>query len=192
MRSKPRFRKPFATALVIGLIPALLAASEQAQAKGPLIVAIGADNVYGHGIGRRNTGGVSPGEAFPAQLQALLRARGIEARVINAGEGGNTTLRMLQRLDSSVPEGTQLVIVDRANGNDKKAGLKAQQAHYVQEIEGRLRARHIAVIVIPRWRNIPHLNANRDWDGHHFTAKGHAIIAHYLLPKVMAKLGRHR
>ena len=149
--------------------------------KSILIVAIGADNVHGTGIGKRRTGGVPVGEAFPAQLQALLRTRGLDADVINAGVGGDTTAGMLGQLDSAVPEGTQLVIVDRANGNDKKAGLKAKQAFYIQQIKGRLTARHIAVIVLPAWRKIPGAVANRAWDDHHFTAKGHASIARYLL-----------
>jgi len=77
-----------------------------------------------------------------------------------------------------------------ANGNDKKAGLKAKQAFYIQQIKGRLTARHIAVIVLPAWRKIPGAVANRAWDDHYFAAKGHASIARYLLPKVMALLGR--
>jgi hypothetical protein len=50
-------------------------------------------------------------------------------------------------------------------------------------------ARHIAVILLPKWRKIPGLLEARDSDGHHFTAKGHAIIASYLLPQVMELLG---
>lgn len=188
MHRTARYGKPWAAMLLAGLLATFLAVAP-AHAKRVVIVAIGADNVYGHGIGRRNTGGVNPGQAFPAQLQALLRARGIDAHVVNAGVGGDTTLRMLQRLDSAVPNGTRVVIIDRANGNDKKAGLKAQQGRYVQEMKARLRARHIGWVVMPRWRSIPGLQANRDWDGHHFTVKGHAIIARYLLPRVVAKLG---
>jgi acyl-CoA thioesterase-1 len=162
----------------------------EAHAKSVLIVAIGADNVYGRGIGRRHTGGVSTSEAFPAQLEALLRARGIDAHVSNAGVGGDTTAGMLERLDSAVPEGTRLVILDRANGNDKKRGLKSEQARYISEIRARLQARHIALIIVPPWRMIPGALANRDPDGHHFTVQGHASIARYLLPKVMALVGR--
>lgn len=181
--------------LLVGVLTALwlstsLGNIDVAHAKTALIVAIGADNVVGHGIGHKNTGGVDSSEAFPAQLQALLRGRGIDARVINAGAGGDNSARMLDRLDSAVPAGTRLVILDRANGNDKKAGLKAKQSYYVKEIKARLRARHIAVIVVPRWKMIPGLRAHRDWDGHHFTVKGHAIIARYLLPQVIARIGR--
>jgi acyl-CoA thioesterase-1 len=170
-------------------LTALFGAFDEADAKPILIVAIGADNVHGMGIGKRRTGGVPVSEAFPAQLQGMLRARGIDATVRNAGVGGDTTAGMLARLDSAVPEDAQLVIVDRANGNDKTSGLKAKQSFYLQQIKAHLKARHIATIVLPGWKRIPGAVANRDWDGHHFTAKGHASIARYLLPKVMALLG---
>jgi acyl-CoA thioesterase-1 len=41
------------------------------------IVAIGASNAHGWYVGNRG--------AYPAQLQALLRAKGIDAEVTNAG-----------------------------------------------------------------------------------------------------------
>jgi acyl-CoA thioesterase I len=166
-----------------------LGAIGQAQAKQVRVVAIGADNVKGMGMGKKRSGGVLESDAFPAQLQALLRARGIDAEVINAGVAGDTTRRMLDELDSSVPEGTRIVIVDRANGNDKTEATKDKQGNYLEQIKARLAARHIAVILLPKWRKIPGLLDERDSDGHHFTAKGHAIIASYLLPQVMEILG---
>jgi acyl-CoA thioesterase I len=162
----------------------------QAQAKPVLVVAIGADNVKGMGMGKRRSGGVLESDAFPAQLQALLRARGIDAKVINAGVAGDTTHRMLDELDSTVPEGTRIVIVDRANGNDKTEATKDNQGGCLDQIKARLDARHIAVILLPKWRKIPGLLEARDSDGHHFTAKGHAIIASYLLPQVIELLVR--
>ncbi len=154
------------------------------------IVAIGADNVAGRGMGRhRNTGGVSPSEAFPAQLEGLLRSQGIDAHVSNAGIPGATTSDILAQLDSSVPDNTRLVILDLARGNDKKKGSLRDEAGYVEEIQSRLNARHITLIILPRWEKIPGAIANRDSDGHHFTSKGHAQIAAYLLPKVMTILG---
>jgi acyl-CoA thioesterase-1 len=176
--------------LAVCLLTAMFGAFGAAYAKSVLIVAIGADNVHGRGIGHRRTGGVPVGEAFPAQLQALLRARGIDADVINAGVGGDTSAGMLARLGTAIPAGTQLVILDRANGNDKRAGLKARQNDYIRQINARLRSRHIALIILPSWGKIPGALANRASDGHHFTAKGHAAIARYLLPEVMARLGR--
>ena len=189
MRARLFCKRLLTKALMVFLLTLPFGAIRGAYAKSLLVVVIGADNVHGKGVGKRRTGGVSPNEAFPAQLQRLLRARGIEADVINAGVGGDTTRGMLGRLDSAVPEGTRLVIIDRANGNDKKAGLKSQQANYLKEMRTRLCARHIAIIILPKWQKITGLLAHRDWDGHHFTAKGHAIIARYLLPTAVALLG---
>ena len=59
------------------------------------IVAIGASNTSGWGVG--------PQDAYPARLQALLRKKAIPANVINAGVLGVTTAGMLQRVDSAVP-----------------------------------------------------------------------------------------
>jgi hypothetical protein len=73
------------------------------------IVALGASQTAGRGNGL-HSGGVSPEQAFPAQLESMLRARGYDARVTNAGIAGDTTDGMLARLDSSVPAGTKLVI----------------------------------------------------------------------------------
>jgi acyl-CoA thioesterase-1 len=160
----------------------------EAHAKSVLIVAIGGDNVYGTG-GRRH-GGVSQGEAFPAQLQTLLRAQGIPANVINAGISGTTIVEMWNRLDSLVPPGTRLVILNVPKVNDRLEGLHGVQRQYVHKIKRRLRARHIAIIGVSHWRRIPDAVENRDPDQHHFTVKGHAMIAKYLLPKVMAELGK--
>jgi hypothetical protein len=49
--------------------------------------------------------------AYPAQLQALLQARGIDAQVTNAGVPFDTTRMMLRRIDTDVPNGTDIVIV---------------------------------------------------------------------------------
>ena len=75
---------------------ALLLSAGLAQAA-TIIVALGASQTYGRGVARS--------EAYPAQLEALLRAKGRAVRVINAGINGNTTGAMLQRL-GSVPNGT--------------------------------------------------------------------------------------
>ncbi len=58
------------------------------------IVAIGASNTYGKGVARN--------QAYPAQLEAILRAKGASVRVVNAGINGDTTESMLARLDRAV------------------------------------------------------------------------------------------
>src|SRR5271170_3274187 len=79
------------------------------------IVALGASNTQGKGV--------SPSEAWPAVLESMLRTKGSNVHVTNAGISGDTTGGMLVRLDSSVPEGTRLVILN-FGGNDFKRGKR--------------------------------------------------------------------
>jgi hypothetical protein len=59
------------------------------------IVAIGASNTHGWYVGNQG--------AYPAQLQALLRAKGIDAQVTNAGVPFDTTAMMLRRFSIKLP-----------------------------------------------------------------------------------------
>ena len=140
------------------------------------IVALGASNTAGKGVGYD--------QAFPAQLEAMLRAKGYDAHVTNAGVNGATTSEMLARLNSSVPDGTQIAIVGLNNSaNDIKAGEGAQHAANAAAIVNQLRARHIKVIVMPR------MSVARQSDGVHFTPEGHSMVAARLLPMVVAAIG---
>ena len=91
--------------------------------------------------------GVPAGQAFPARLQAWLHERGIAARVVNAGVSGDTTSGGLDRLDWSVGEGTEAVIVE-LGANDALRGIdpKIPRAA-LEQILARLKARKIAVLL---------------------------------------------
>lgn len=154
-----------------------------AQAAEVHIVALGASNTYGSGRGRTN-GGVPPSQAYPARLQALLQAKGLAAQVTNAGIPGDTTGGMLARLDSAVPSGTRIVIL-QPGGNDMRRGQEAARAGNIAEIRRRLAARHIKVIMLGHLGQIAP-QATRDPDGQHFNAQGHAAFAAWLAPKVIA------
>ncbi len=152
------------------------------------VVAIGASNTYGSGRGR-TAGGVSQSEAFPAQLEALLRARGYDLRVVNAGVPGDTTAGMLARLDSAVPDGTRVVIIQPGGNDARHGGSAAEAAANVAQMSSRLRARGIKVIILNRiLAMVP--ASSRDPDGQHFDRRGHAAIAARLLPQVAAALGK--
>ena len=58
------------------------------------IVALGHSAVRGH---------VAENEMWPAVLESMLRARGSQVRVINAGVNGETTGELLARVDGAVP-----------------------------------------------------------------------------------------
>jgi acyl-CoA thioesterase-1 len=146
------------------------------------IVALGASNTSGSGQGR-HPGGVARDQAYPAQLEALLRARGIEAHVRNAGVPGDTTAGMLKRVDAAVPNGTQIVIL-QTGGNDRRRGVSgADISANVAAMTSRLEARGIKVVLLDK---LDAPAGTRDPDGQHFNAQGHAAIAAGLLPLVLA------
>jgi acyl-CoA thioesterase-1 len=73
--------------------------------------------------------GLQDGEGYPERLEAALRARGINARVANAGVSGDTTAGGLQRLSftlDSRPQPPELVLIS-LGGNDMLRGLPPEQ-----------------------------------------------------------------
>jgi acyl-CoA thioesterase-1 len=165
------------------VLGALILATVVAEASSINIVALGASNTYGHGRGR-HAGGVQPSQAWPAQLQAMLRAKGIDAHVANAGVPGDTTGDMLSRLDSAVQNGTQIVIL-QPGGNDARHGTGAERAGNIAAIKRRLHARHINVIMIGKINRIAPRDTH-DPDGQHFNSRGHTAIARSLVSRVLA------
>jgi lysophospholipase L1-like esterase len=67
------------------------------------IVAFGASNVSGFKV--------EPSQTWPALLEMLLQAKGYNIRVINAGLSGDTTAHMLQRVDTSIPNVIQILLM---------------------------------------------------------------------------------
>jgi acyl-CoA thioesterase-1 len=160
--------------LLIGgfLSAAVLFSTDKARAQ---IVAIGASNVAGKGV--------SSSDAWPAQLESMLAAKGRNVHVTNAGISGDTNAGMLARLDSAVPQGTKIVLLDQYGGgwNARRFGKGDQNAE-LAAIQARLRSRGIRVI--PMWWN-PVLRSYLQPDGIHFTAEGHRLVASKMLPSVM-------
>jgi acyl-CoA thioesterase-1 len=131
---------------------------------------------------------VARGQAFPAQLERLLRAQGYDAHVRNAGIAGDTTGGMLRRLNSAVPNGTQVVIL-QTGGNDARQGVGGDAGANVAQITSKLQARGIKVIMLDVLSAYAPAST-RDPDGQHSNAQGPAAIAAGLLPKVIAAAGR--
>lgn len=119
-----RFQPILAALTLLSWLAVPLAATAQ-QPESPTspgtidIVAFGDSLVAGYGVG--------PGEAFPEQLQAALQTAGYDVAVMNAGVSGDTTTGGLARLDWSVPESADLVIVE-LGANDALRGVSPQIA----------------------------------------------------------------
>jgi acyl-CoA thioesterase-1 len=134
----------FTHMLVLGM--ALMAASSafaQAPAAGagkPIKMVVLGDSLSA-GLG------LSASAAFPARLKQSLKIKGIDVDMINAGVSGDTSSGGRDRLDWSVPEGTDAVILelganDALRGTDPKVTRAA-----LTDILARLKARKVAVLL---------------------------------------------
>ena len=91
--------------------------------------------------------GLPAASAFPAKLEAALRAKGYKVDVTNAGVSGDTVADGVARLDWSIPDGTDAVIVE-LGANDTLRGLDPKLARSgLDEIVKRLRQRHVEVML---------------------------------------------
>lgn len=85
--------------------------------------------------------------AFPSVLEAALRARGHAVEIANAGVSGDTASGGLDRLDWSVPDGTDGVILE-LGANDMLRGTNPDiTRRALDTIVDRLKARNIPVML---------------------------------------------
>src|SRR6478609_3235325 len=103
---------------ILFAVIAFLSAMTTVAAAPLRIVAIGASNTQGWYVGKRG--------AYPAKLEALLKAKGIDAQVTNAGVPFDTTSAMLHRLDADIPKGTDIVILQPGANDRRFFGTKEQ------------------------------------------------------------------
>jgi acyl-CoA thioesterase-1 len=135
-------------ALALGLAtPAVSAAAE----KPVRIVALGDSLTAGYGL---------PADAaFPVRLEKALRAKGLAVEVSNAGVSGDTASGGLARLDWSVPEGTDAVILE-LGANDMLRGVSPEIAEKnLDAMLGKLKQRNIPTL-LAGMRAAPNLGAD--------------------------------
>ena len=130
----------FARALLLLALVLLMPVAAHAESGRPLrLVALGDSLTAGYRL---------PAEAaFPAVLERELAKRGHAVQVANAGVSGDTTTGGLDRVDWSVPDGTDGVILelganDMLRGTDPAVTRKA-----LDGIVSRLKARGIPVLL---------------------------------------------
>jgi acyl-CoA thioesterase-1 len=136
-------------AIIVAFLLAFAALPASAQ---PVrIVAFGDSLLAGFGL-RAN-------ESFPAQLENALKKRGVNVEIVNAGVSGDTTTGGLARLDWSVPDGVNAVILV-LGANDMLRGMEPDLARKnLDEIIKRLKARKIEVL-LAGMRAAPNLGAD--------------------------------
>jgi acyl-CoA thioesterase I len=117
-----------------------LAQSPQAASAKPIkIVAFGDSLTAGLGL--------PVNQSFPARLQKALESKGIKVDMINAGVSGDTTSGGRDRLDWSIPEGTDAVILE-LGANDAMRGTDPGVTRAaLADILTRLKSRKIAVLL---------------------------------------------
>ncbi|BCH06706.1 arylesterase [Mesorhizobium sp. 131-3-5] len=133
------------------LFLALCGAISSARAEPFKIVGFGDSLMAGYGLG--------PGEGFTDKLQAALRAKGRDVAVANAGVSGDTTSGGLARLDWSVPDGTQLVILELGANDMLRGVLPDIPKKNLDEMLAKLKQRKIAVL-LAGMRAAPNLGAD--------------------------------
>ena len=127
--------------LAVALVLALLAHGPTAAAgdRSVRIVVLGDSLTAGLGL--------PADEAFPAKLERALKAKGLAIEVINAGVSGDTASGGLARLDWSVPERTDAVILE-LGANDMLRGIDPKLTRQaLEEIVRRLSARGVPVLL---------------------------------------------
>jgi acyl-CoA thioesterase I len=132
----------FVQLLVVGLIGGGLSMAEPAfaQAAKPIKMVVLGDSLSA-GLG------LPASAAFPARLQKALKAKGIDVDMSNAGVSGDTSSGGRDRLDWSVPEGTEAVILE-LGANDALRGIDPKVTRTaLTDILTRLQARKIAVLL---------------------------------------------
>jgi acyl-CoA thioesterase-1 len=180
------------------LIAAALFAAAPAQAKTIQIVAFGNSATAGYLVPLK--------DAYPAQLQAALRTKGIDVEVHNAGVNGETTLSALRRFDIAIPPGTDIALVELGTNDLRMHMPRKTMESQLAEIIRALRSRHIQVLVIglgnldlsavaeannvpyQQWRLPP--GKYRAHDGAHFNAEGYSILVKRMLPTIEALIAR--
>ena len=126
------------TVILTAVQTALPAAA--APASGPIKIVVLGDSLTA-GLG------LAAADAFPARLQKALKDKGINIDVTNAGVSGDTSSGGRDRLDWSVPEGTEGVIIE-LGANDALRGTDPSVTRAaLSDIVSRLKARGVAVLL---------------------------------------------
>lgn len=129
----------FFAALLAALLHLGMAAPNAMSAEPLKILALGDSLTSGYGL--------PPGEGFTDQLGQALKDQGIAAKVINGGVAGDTTADGLSRLDWSLADDPDLVIVE-LGGNDALRALdpKTTKAN-LDAILTKLQQQHRAILL---------------------------------------------
>jgi hypothetical protein len=123
--------------------------------------------VLAFGTSAINCHGVPRDQIFSVKLQGNLRADGIDATVVNAGQDGDLPMWMPKRIQPLLAPNTRLVIFEPG----PNAKNKEQTLPYAEEVLALLQKRQIATIYV----SVGSLQSNDDADK---MAKKYGAIAY--------------
>lgn len=91
---------------------------------------------------------LAPEDAFPAKLEVALKDKGHDVTIANASVSGDTTSGGLARLDWSVPDGTDAVLLE-LGANDALRGISPEKTRAnLDAMISRLKERGIEVLLV--------------------------------------------
>ncbi|HZL29997.1 MAG TPA: GDSL-type esterase/lipase family protein [Pseudolabrys sp.] len=176
-------RKWRTSAVIVLVACAMVVFACGARAQTNQIFALGASNTNGKGVGTS--------QAWPAQLERMLRARGYDVTVTVNAVNGDTSSGVLSRT-ASIPRGTRVVVFDTGGDNDRKRGIaEGNIGANRSKIMSAIRSHGATPIGVPYIRLIGPMRSGGSGyqaDGHHLTVQSHAKVAAYLLPRVIAAM----
>ncbi|HEV7959576.1 MAG TPA: arylesterase [Rhizomicrobium sp.] len=111
---------------------------QPAMARPLKILAMGTSLTQGYGL--------PPGTEFTTQLQAALKAEGIDADIINAGVSGDTSADGLSRLDWSLADHPDAAILELGSNDMLRGTPPAETEKNLRAILSTLRKDHIPVL----------------------------------------------
>jgi acyl-CoA thioesterase I len=128
-----------AGAVALAMVILVLAATAALAAGEVRLLGLGDSLMAGYGLSKT--------DSFPSRLEAALRAKGHDVRVVNAGVSGDTTAGGRARLDWALADKPHAAIVE-LGANDALRGLdpKAAEAN-LDAILSRLKAAGVPVLL---------------------------------------------
>lgn len=132
--------KPSIAGIAAALIFVIAAFSASAQQREVVLVGLGDSLMAGYQLPQA--------DSLTAKLAERLKAEGLPVRIENAAVSGDTSQGGLSRVDWSVPDGTDGVILE-LGANDALRGIAPEQTEKnLEQIVTRLKARGIHVMLV--------------------------------------------
>lgn len=110
------------------------------------ILCVGDSHTYGVGV--------EPQDSYPAQLEAVLRARGIPARVVNAGVPGMNSAQLLEQLPQKLAEYQPQIVMIWVGANNQWLPIDEESAQPVVRWRDRLRILRLLRLLFTRTEGV--------------------------------------